>query len=179
MFPYKIDDEINLILPNPQLHASTIFNLVESNRSYLSKWLPWANNLNNVNDEVDFLNENLQQYRVEKSLNLLIQYHNQIVGAISFNKINHNRKYTDIGYWLGQEYSDNNIMHRCVLGMLSIGFKKYEFNKIIINAAVDNVASNRVAKKCGFHLDGVLRENELLLDGFHDENTWSMLCSEY
>lgn len=179
MFPYKIDDEISLILPNPEKHGPIMFSLIKTNRAYLAKWLPWANALKSVNDEVSFLNDNLKHYLAENSLNLLIQYHNKLVGTISFNTINHNRKLADIGYWMSKEYSGHNIMHRCVLGMLSIGFKNYGLNKIMINAAVDNFASNHVAKKCHFHLDGVLRENELLLDGFHDENTWSMLKKEY
>ncbi|TPR39828.1 N-acetyltransferase [Apilactobacillus micheneri] len=179
MFPYKIDNEISLILPNPEKHGPTMFNLIKVNRSYLAKWLPWANALKLVNDEVSFLNDNLKQYFAQNSLNLLIQYRNQLVGTISFNNINHNRKLADIGYWMGKEYSGHNIMHRCVLGMLSIGFEQYGLNKIMINAAVDNIASNHVAKNCDFHLDGVLREHELLLDGFHDENTWSMLKKEY
>ncbi|TPR14139.1 GNAT family N-acetyltransferase [Apilactobacillus timberlakei] len=179
MFPYKIDNEISLILPNPKKHGAMMFNLIKENRSYLARWLPWANAIESVDDEIDFLDDNLKQYLAKNSLNLLIQYRKTIVGTISFNTIKHNNCSADIGYWMGKAYSGNNIMHRCVLGMLSIGFKQYELNKIIINAAVDNRASNQVAKRCGFHLDGVLRENEKLLDGFHDENSWSMLKKEY
>lgn len=179
MFPYKIDDEISLILPNPEKHGASMFNLIKENRVYLAKWLPWANNMKSVNDEVNFLDDNLKQYFAKNSLNLLIQYHNKLVGTISFNTINHNRKLADIGYWMGEKYSGHNIMHRCVLGMLSIGFEHYGLNKIMINVAVDNIASNHVAKNCHFHLDGVLREHELLSDGFHNENTWSMLKKEY
>ncbi|TPR38863.1 GNAT family N-acetyltransferase [Apilactobacillus micheneri] len=179
MFPYKIDNEISLVLPNPKLHGLVMFNLIKANREYIAKWLPWSNNLQSVDAEMNFLNDNLDKYLSKKSLNLLIQYHGQIVGTISFNNINHNRCLADIGYWIGKDYSGHNIMHRCVLAMLSIGFGNYNLNKIIINAAVDNLPSNQVAKKCGFHLDGILRENERLIDGFHDENNWSILRSEY
>nr|WP_246013825.1 GNAT family protein [Companilactobacillus suantsaicola] len=66
-------------------------------------------------------------------------------------------------------------MTQAVKCMANLGFEDYGLNRVIIQAAVDNKASNAVAKKAGFILEGTLRQNELLDDGFHDENLYSLL----
>ncbi|UQS84927.1 GNAT family N-acetyltransferase [Apilactobacillus apisilvae] len=178
MFPCKIDDEIELSLPDIDHDAKALFNLIDQDRNRIMKWLPWVKHMQTVKDEQIFLSNSLIDYQNNKSLIVVIKYHGDIAGTISFNGFDENRHTADIGYWLGKDFTGYGIIHRCVIGMLDIGFNHYDLNKIIINAAVENNASNNVAKKCNFHLDGVLRENELLLDGFHDENTWSLLLKE-
>ncbi|MCF6514590.1 GNAT family N-acetyltransferase [Lactobacillus sp. S2-2] len=112
------------------------------------------------------------------SLNVIIKYHDKAVGTISFNNIDKKNRIADIGYWLSPIFEHQGIMARSLNAMCKIGFIEYNLNKIIINAVIDNDKSNQVAKKAGFHLDGTFRDQELLSDGFHDENQWSLLKRE-
>jgi ribosomal-protein-serine acetyltransferase len=47
MFTFRICEEIELRILELQ-HADEMFNLVDKNREYLSKWLPWVNNSTKV-----------------------------------------------------------------------------------------------------------------------------------
>jgi ribosomal-protein-serine acetyltransferase len=110
----------------------------------------------------------------------VIYYQNQPAGMISFNHFRRTDQSADIGYWLADRFTGQNIMHRAVQGICQLGFADYQLNKMVINAAVENTRSNQVAQNAGFKLDGTLRANELLLDGcFHDENHWSLLKNEW
>ncbi|CAM4322621.1 GNAT family N-acetyltransferase [Weissella hellenica] len=63
--------------------------------------------------------------------------------------------------------------------MCELGFTEYEVNKIEIHAAVENTRSNKVAERAGFHLDGLIRANERLEDGYHDGYIWTLLKSDW
>ncbi|AUJ30487.1 GNAT family N-acetyltransferase [Liquorilactobacillus hordei] len=179
MFTYKIDSEVSLALPRPKIDAAPLFQIIKESHEELQVWLPWVPSMKSIEDEETFLGGVLKNFGNERSLNTVILYRDTPVGMISFNKFNTTNQCADIGYWLGTKHVGNGIVHRAVAGMCTIGFTDYDIHKIEIHAAVENVRSNQVAKKAGFHLDGLLRANELLADGFHDENVWSLLREEW
>lgn len=179
MFDYIVDSEIKLSLPNPEVDSYELFDVINDNRESLKKYLPWVDNMLSYQDEMKVMRMQLINFSRNVSLNVIIKYHNKAVGTISFNNIDKNNRTADIGYWLAPDFEHQGIMARSLYAMCKIGFIEYNLNKIVINAAVDNDKSNQVAKKAGFQLDGILREKELLSDGFHDENQWSILKKEW
>ncbi|MDN2453466.1 GNAT family protein [Lactobacillus sp. UCMA15818] len=179
MFAYKIDSEVSLALPRPKIDAEPLFQIIEESRKELQVWLPWVPIMKSVVDEEKFLTSVLKNFGSEHSLNTVILYKGTPAGMISFNKFNTTNQCADIGYWLGTKHVGNGIIHRAVAGICTLGFADYDIHKIEIHAAVENVRSNQVAKKAGFHFDGSLRANELLANGFHDENVWSLLKEEW
>ena len=179
MFTYQIDDEVSLAIPRPKKDATPLFSLVEESRSDLAPWLPWVAGMQNVADEEKFLRTVLEHFGKGTSVNLIIRYQKQVAGMISFNRFLQMDHSTEIGYWLDNKFKGHNIMHRAVVAMCELGFSEYDVHKIEIHAAIDNVASNHVAQKAGFHLDGMVRASELLADGFHDTNIWTLLKEEW
>ncbi|MFD1440964.1 GNAT family N-acetyltransferase [Lacticaseibacillus hegangensis] len=178
MFSYVVDDELQLAIPRPALDAGPLYTLIAADRSTFERYLPWVKDTQTAADEQAALTLFNQHFGVGKSANLVLVVAGQPAGMISFNGFYPNRS-ADIGYWLGQPFRGHGVMHRAVMGMCALGFSEYGLNKIVIRAAVENQASNAVAKEATFHLDGTLRQDEQLLDGFHDENVWSKLKSEW
>ncbi|WP_281165481.1 GNAT family N-acetyltransferase [Liquorilactobacillus sicerae] len=180
MFSYQVDNQIVLALPRPEIDSPALFALIIASRKKLITWLPWVLKIKSVEDEQNFLKSVCQHFGTGKSLNTVIYYENQPAGMISFNQFRKIDQSADIGYWLGTKFTHKGIMQRSVKAMCQLGFADYQLNKIVINAAIENQSSNRVAQSCGFHFDGVLRANEYLIDGrFHDENHWSLLKAEW
>ena len=179
MFKYQLDQEISLSLPRPKIDAEPLFKLLDESRNELKTWLPRFSDVKDKTDEEKFLSTVMAHFGTGNSLNAMILYQDQPVGMISFNQFHLTKQSTEIGYWLGTKFVGKGIMHRAVLGMCDLGFRDYQVHKIEIHAAVENQRSNSVAKKAGFNFDGVLRDHELLPDGFHDENVWSLLKSEW
>ncbi len=181
-FTYKIDQDISLALPRPKLDAKPFLELIDRNRKELTKWL-WSGTteeeIGTIDEEEAFLSAVLQDFGRTKSLYLLIWYKNNLVGTTGFNQFNKINKSAELGYVLDTQFSGKGIIHKSILGLCSLGFTEYDIHKIEIYTAVDNQKSNKVAQKAGFHLDGVLREHELLQDGFHDDNVWSLLKDDW
>lgn len=178
MFIYPIDAELRLALPRPDADADALFSLVDTQRDTMAQYLPWVPAMRTRDDERQFLQTTLEHFAAGQSLNLVIHYCDELAGMISFNHFDRLNHAADIGYWLGVPYRGLNIMHRAVSGMCALGFTDYDLHRLFIRAAVDNTASNRVAQKAGFRLEGTLRDAELLADGYHDENQYARLKTD-
>ena len=70
-------------------------------------------------------------------------------------------------------------MTECVKCLTDIAFNNLKLNKLVIVAEETNIASNQVAKKSGFHFDGVDREDIYRQHHFVNLNRFSLLKSEY
>ncbi|CAM2732507.1 GNAT family N-acetyltransferase [Fructilactobacillus fructivorans] len=179
MFPYQVDQEISLRLPDQAGDSRHLYQLVNNSRTTIARWLPWANSMRSVKSEQQFLTQTMAYYRAGDSVNLLIIYRDQIAGMISFNSFDVNQKQGEMGYWLGNQYTGNGIVHRAVLSMCQIGFYDYHLNQIHIKAVVDNDRSNQVAKRAGFHLNQVIQDGILINGVGYQTNDWIMKKVNY
>lgn len=179
MLTYKIDNEIYLSLPRPEIDSTALFKLINDSRNELMPWLPWVLKIKSIADERETLKRNAQSLDTVSSLNLVIWYKNEIVGSISLKNWDKNNKKIEIGYWLGTEFTGKGIIHRSLKGVCDLAFNKFEVHKIKIYVASDNHASNQIPKNAGFYLDAKLRDHALLFGRFHDENLWSLLKHEW
>ncbi|MBU7568776.1 GNAT family N-acetyltransferase [Weissella hellenica] len=179
MFQYKIDEEVSLVLPRPNIDAKLIYDLIDDSRNELAPWLTWPVSVKNIADEEHALVNDLEHFGKGESLTTIITFKNHPAGIISFNRFHKLDNSTEIGYWLATKFVGKGIMQRAVIGMCELGFNDYHVNKIEIHAAVENIRSNKVAKNAGFHLDGLIRASQLLEDGYHDGYIWTLLKSDW
>lgn len=179
MLSYTVTSDIKLAVPRPVLDGPKLFKLLNSDRKFFGYYLPWVKFTKTATDEIKFLQSTNKHLGTGDSLNLIIWFKEQIAGMISFNHFEKSRNSADIGYWLGKDFQGKGIITQAVKGLCDLGFQDYDLNRIIIVAAIDNKPSNAVAQHTGFHLEGTLRQNEPLDDGFHDENIYSFLKDEW
>lgn len=155
--------------------AKELFELVDSNRSYFSEWLPWLSYNTKVEDTQQFILDCIANYKNGISLNLGIDYQGKIVGSVSFNTINITHKNAEIGYMLGEANTGKGIMMKCCKTLIDYGFENLELNRVTIKCATENVKSRAIAEKLGFKLEGVIEQNERLYNRFVDHAHYGML----
>ena len=63
--------------------------------------------------------------------------------------------------------------------LLNYLFEKLKLHRIFIQAATENEPSNKVIRKLGFKLEGVLRENERVNDRYLDHNIYGMTDQDF
>ncbi|QNL48235.1 GNAT family N-acetyltransferase [Olivibacter sp. SDN3] len=142
--------------------APAIFNIINAERIYLGKWLPFVAQTRVLSDTEAFV-----QFVVETPKELLkpvfsIYYEGELVGLIGLNNTDVPNKKTEIGYWLSQAYQKRGIMTRAVDRMTQFIFHELELNRIQINCAVDNHLSRAIPERLGFVMEGIQRDGELL-----------------
>ncbi len=86
----------------------------------------------------------------------------QPLGAISFNKINPTLSSAEVGYWLAADARGHGYMTRAVQLLAKWGFHDLGLARLELTTDPDNIASQRVAERCGFQKEGHLRSHMLV-----------------
>lgn len=102
-------------------------------------------------------------------------------GTTRFMHIDWNNKTLHIGAtWLGREFHGSGLNTHMKKLMLPYAFDKLGFEKIEFRIDARNTASRKAVEKLGAVLEGVLRKNVYLEDGFkRDTCCYGILKEEY
>jgi len=88
-------------------------------------------------------------------------------GSTRFGLINWHNKVLHIGWtWLGHEFQGTKLNTHIKHLMINYAFDDLEFEKIEFRIDERNMKSRKAVEKLGAKLEGVLRSNTLMLDGF-------------
>ncbi len=98
-----------------------------------------------------------QAYERDDNYNWAIEYEGKLVGSISVVRLNAKVEWADLGYCLSRSCWSKGIMTEAVLALVDYLFCEVGVNRIGIDLAAQNLASGRVAQKCGFTYEGTAR----------------------
>lgn len=172
-----VNHNITLSLIN-QSHALPIFNMVNTNRSYLKQWLTFVNNMTTVQIAQNFVNSTMQQ-NIDKTTFAFVIFFNQVmVGRIGVYKIDTQNKIGEIGYWLVETAQGNGIIINACKTIINFCFNTIALNRIEIKCATQNLKSKQVPLKLNFLHEGVIKQGELLNGNFIDLDLFALLKSE-
>ncbi|MFK7813854.1 MAG: GNAT family N-acetyltransferase [Maribacter sp.] len=91
----------------------------------------------------------------------------QFAGSTRYMNINTKNKTLEIGStWIGREFQGTGLNSQMKLLMLNYAFEELDFEKVEFRIDERNMASRKAVEKLGCTLEGVLRKNVYLLDGF-------------
>jgi len=162
-----------------QSHASELFALIDGEREYLKRWLPWLDNNKYLQNTVDFVAYSRKQFAESISLTMAIVYRGKIAGVIGFHRVDWVNHSTSIGYWLGESYQGRGIITRSCRTLIDYGFGRLGFNRIEIRCATGNTKSRAVPERLGFFEEGTLRAAEWLYDHYVDHVVYAMLRADW
>ena len=159
--PLEVDSEIELILVEASL-ASTLFELIDSDRDRLSKWLPWPPLNKSVQDTVSFIEKCKSDFDKGISMVCAIRYLGNIVGVVGYNKIDTSLKKAELGYWLSSSKQGRGIVTRASRYLIDYAFAKLDVERVQIAAAAENTASRKICERLGCGLEGIISNCENL-----------------
>jgi [ribosomal protein S5]-alanine N-acetyltransferase len=110
---------------------------------------------------------------------------NKIIGSIGLTGYNSYHNRIEISYDLAKEYWGKGIMTRAILKVADYGFNQFAqnlnrapINRIEAFTAVNNIASKNLLLKCGFELEGTLRQHRFHKENFVDVFSFSLLADD-
>ncbi len=151
-FELEIDENLKLrqLIPD---EANLIFSIVDSEREYLGKWLPWVKTTQTPEDSKDFIESIIEKRQEGSEFGFGIIVNDQPKGHISLMHVS-DGKGPEIGYWISSQESGKGITSKAARTVTEFGFKTLGLDKITIRADHRNIASNKVAEKLGYILTG-------------------------
>lgn len=170
----------DLVLKPLQMeNAGVIFELINRNRHYLRKWLPFVDNTWKVEDTQMFIKSVLSSGGPKRDLIFEIWFKNQFAGLIALKEIDRWNKKTEIGYWLDPDLENKGIMTRCCKALINCAFKKMALHRIQIKVGIGNAQSSRIPEKLGFYFEGIEKAGEKFPDRYIDLEVYSILRKDW
>ncbi|MCF7560021.1 GNAT family N-acetyltransferase [Sabulilitoribacter multivorans] len=111
----------------------------------------------------------LEQHKQQTALPFIIfdKQKNAFAGCTRYMNINWTNKVLEIGStWIGKEFQGTELNKNMKFLMLRYAFETLGFEKVEFRVDERNLASRKAVEKLGCKLEGVLRKNVYLLDGF-------------
>lgn len=171
-----VDDQI-LMKEIDEGEVVNIFNAIDAERDYLSKWLPFVEKTVDIEFTRGFVNSYL--YSDKKNVTFVIYFEQRFAGLIGLKDTDETNKKTEIGYWLSSGFQHKGVVTKCCKTLIAYAFENMKMNRVQLKAGTENVRSRAVAERLGFELEGIERDGELHSRGYIDLAVYSLLKKDF
>jgi RimJ/RimL family protein N-acetyltransferase len=132
-------------------------------------------------DAEKFINRSLDNFRKKTAYDLAITEKdgNDVIGGIGLSNLDWEDKKAELGYWRGRHYWGQGFTTEAVSLFTNYAFNVLKLHRIYACTFDKNIASQRVLEKCGFQLEGTLREAMFKRNRYHDEKIYGLLKHEW
>ena len=170
----KLFEDISL-RPLQADDANDIYNMIDAQREYLGRWLPFVTTTTSMAVTQAFVDSAVGA----DNKTYTIRDGDKFIGLIGFKATDNENRKTEIGYWLSDKHQGQGIMTRAVDCLCKYAFEGLELNRVQIKCAVGNTPSKNIPQRLGFQFEGVERAGELFPDGsFADIQVYSLLKND-
>jgi RimJ/RimL family protein N-acetyltransferase len=87
------------------------------------------------------------------------------IGGTGFHRGNRDVPSFEIGYWCRTSFAGQGYISEAVETLCAFAFRDFGVERLEIRCDARNEGSRRVAEKCGFALEGILRHSDRAIDG--------------
>ena len=173
-----VDNQLSLSILSLS-DAKEVFKLVDENRIYLRKTLPWLDEVNSLDEQISYISHCISDYELYKGIMYSVSSDGDIIGTIGLNSIDYENRACGVGYWVSEEFAGKGIATRCCSRLIDHCFNDLNLHRFVLESSVENIASCRVAEKLGLRLEGVIKDREWLYDRFIDANLYAVTKPEW
>ncbi|TWT02500.1 GNAT family N-acetyltransferase [Planomicrobium sp. CPCC 101079] len=140
---------------------------IRSSLDELKPWLPFVQTLPTPEEtEINLLEAHIQFLKRE-NLRYLIFHRNtgDFIGTTGFHDIEWEIPKMEIGYWIDTKWSGSGYMVEAVEALNRLAIEGFLCRRVEIRCDAKNSRSRAIPEKLGFVLEGILRNDELSVDG--------------
>ncbi|MCB0568712.1 MAG: GNAT family N-acetyltransferase [Phaeodactylibacter sp.] len=174
MLPHLLNIDTALVAPRTVVRrfregdGSAFYELVQENHSRLFGLFPQTLESARDKDSAEwYIRERLSDWLMQREYTFGIWDNNSagMIGMIRIFRIDWKVPKAELGYFMDKDFSGKGLMTESLRTVLRFTFHQLRIEKLIIRTLSDNVASQRVARKCGFRREGDLRDDFRLPGG--------------
>jgi ribosomal-protein-serine acetyltransferase len=144
--------------------VAALFEAARESIAEVGRWLPWCHENYSVEETRQFISSRASSSQGDEwySFGIFRQDGGKFVGGVGINFINRVHQMANLGYWVRTSVAGRGVATIATRAVARFGFEQLSLQRIEIVAAVDNVASQRVAEKVGAVREGILRKRLLI-----------------
>jgi ribosomal-protein-alanine N-acetyltransferase len=114
-----------------------------------------------------------------RSFRWMVELDGCIIGTVSARDLSRAQGRVEVGYMLASAYHGRGIGTRAMMLMLERLFTLPFLHRVWLITAADNLASQGLARKLGFMLEGVMRDHYVIAGRRKDQQIWGLLRPEW
>jgi ribosomal-protein-serine acetyltransferase len=161
--PYAIDD------------ASAVWTAVRESTAELQQWMPWCHPAYSIEDSRSWLAAQVPAFERRSAFEFaIVSADGAYLGACGLNQIDEINHRANLGYWVRTSAARRGAATRAVGLVRDWAFEHTSLIRLEIVIAAGNLASHRVAEKCGARREGVLRHRIVLHGAVYDATMFSL-----
>lgn len=161
-----------LLLRAPQAGDGTALNeAVTQSLAELEPWLPWAQKVPSLKQSELTCRQMAARFAQRSDLPLFIFARaadgscGRLLGGTGLHRIDWSVSRFEIGYWRRSGEQGHGLISEAVRTLARFAFDQLGARRVEIRMSSDNSRSRAVAERCGFTLEGVLRQDSLDVHG--------------
>lgn len=177
----ELTDESILIRPYCEDDAEHLYSGVRESIPEVSKWLPWCHENYSIEESREFISSRKLASQGDEwySFAVFEKSSNTFVGGVGLNFINRVHQFGNLGYWVRTSATGRGFATRATRLAARFGFTQLGLRRIEIVAAVNNVASQKVAEKAGAIRESVARQRLLIRGESLDAVIYSLIPADF
>ena len=146
----------------PELHAAVRESLPE-----LRRWLDWTHHHKTPEGSEESARRGRVEYleRRDLRMHLYLKGTATLVGSSGLHRIDWAVPSFEVGYWVRSAHAGRGYATEALRGITAFALDELGARRVEVRVVPENAASRRVAERCGFTLEGRLRNSSRLPDG--------------
>lgn len=147
--------------------GAAIHEAVAESIEQLRPWMPWAQKLMTVDEQEAWCRQSYSKFlsRQDIALALWLKGSRICIGCTGMHRIDWSVPSVAIGYWLRTAYTGKGYITEAVHAVTTFAFDALQTRRVEVFMDIRNERSRRVAERCGFQFEGILRHNMRTVDG--------------
>lgn len=173
VIPEQIETERLIIRAPRTTDALDVWTAIHESHHALKKWMPWAQQLPQLEDTEDNIRQAVADYITRKDLRLLLfsKETGEFIGSSGLHRINWSIPKFEIGYWLTSKMEGKGYMTEAVEAITEMAFEQLGARRVEIRCDEENVKSRLIPERLNYQLEAVLHHDQLSSDGKDLRNT--------
>lgn len=156
-----------VLRPYRAADAEQVFAAVDESRVHLKPWMPWVDQHLSVDDTLDYCLRCASNWllRSDLAVGIFDQSSGRYLGGSGLHDPDWDLRAFEIGYWLRASAVGGGYMTETVRLLVGFAFTALQAQRVHLGCEATNIASQRVAERTGFLLEGRLRNGLLATSG--------------
>ena len=127
----------------------------------LHRWMPWARERPTVEQTEETARQLRASFitRADLPMFMFLQDRKTVVGSTGLHRMDWSVPRFEVGYWVRRGYEGQGYVSEAVNALARFAFRTLGARRVELHCSHRNERSQKVAARCGFVLDGRLRDH--------------------
>jgi ribosomal-protein-serine acetyltransferase len=155
-------------------HLNAFFAFVEKGRAHFENWIPFVSSTTSIEIAEKKIDTYLELVKNGEAYFWCIWEKTSIIGLVLIKDIDNKAKTAEVGYMIDEEYEGKGIVKKACKLMIDFLFIELQINKIVLSCDEENEKSVGIAKRFGFELEGILKQNIMINGKIRNTMCWAL-----